>query len=70
MAKEQIRFWLTIIKERQDKSLNLDKEEIFAEILAKDSHLSAFHQLESDIQKREVYFINNSIKGMLEFINR
>jgi glyoxylase-like metal-dependent hydrolase (beta-lactamase superfamily II) len=70
IAKEQIRFWLTIIKERQDKSLNLDEEEIFAEILAKDSHLSAFHQLESDIQKREAYFINNSIKGMLEFINR
>ncbi|MBE9594361.1 MAG: hypothetical protein IMF19_12895, partial [Proteobacteria bacterium] len=70
MAKKQIRFWLTIIKERQDKGLNLDEEEIFAEILAKDSHLSTFHQLESDIQKREVYFIKNSIKGMLEFINR
>ena len=70
MAKKQIRFWLTIIKDRQNKGLNLDEEEIVAEILAKDSHLSAFHQLESNIQKREVYFIKNSIKGMLEFINR
>jgi glyoxylase-like metal-dependent hydrolase (beta-lactamase superfamily II) len=70
MAKEQIRLWLTIIKGRKIKDLNLDEEEIFAEILAKDSHLSTFYQLESDIQQREAYFIKNSIKGMLGFINR
>jgi len=70
MAKEQIGFWLTIIKDRKMRGLNLDEEEIFAEILAKDSHLSTFYQLESDTQKREAYFIKNSIKGMLEFINR
>ncbi|MCD6266452.1 MAG: MBL fold metallo-hydrolase [Deltaproteobacteria bacterium] len=70
MAKEQIGFWLTIIKDRKINGLSLDEEEIFAEILGKDSHLSAFHQLESNIQKREAYFIKNSIKGMLEFINR
>ena len=70
MAKEQIGFWLTIIKDRKIKGLNLDEGEIFAEILAKDSHLSTFHQQESNIQKREAYFIKNSIKGMLEFISR
>ena len=70
MAQEQIQFWLTIIKDRKTKGLNLDEEEIFTEILAKDSHLSTFYQLESDIQKREAYFIKNSIKGMVEFINR
>ncbi len=70
MAKEQIRFWLTIIEERHNKGLKLDEEEIFAEILAKDSHLSSFYQLESDTRKMEAYFIKNSIKGMLEFINR
>ena len=70
MAKKQIRFWLTIIKDRQNKGLNLDEKEIFAEILAKDSHLRTFHRLEPNIQKREAYFIKNSIKGMLEFINR
>jgi len=71
MAQEQIQFWLTIIKDRKTKGLNLDEEEIFSlKILAKDSHLSTFYQLESDIQKREAYFIKNSIKGMVEFINR
>ena len=70
MAQDQIQLWLTIIKGRKIKGLNLDEEEIFAEILAKDSHLSTFHRLEPDIQKREAYFMKNSIKGMLGFINR
>ena len=70
MAQDQIQLWLTIMKERKNKGLNLDEEEIFAEILAKDSHLSTFHRLEPDIQKREAYFMKNSIKGMLGFINR
>ena len=69
MAKEQIQFWLTIIKERKIKGLNLDEDEIFDEICAKDIHVSTFHQLEPDIQKREAYFTKNSIKGMLGFIN-
>ena len=69
MAKEQIRFWLTVIQERQDKGLNMDVEEILGDILAKDSHLSSFYQLDSDIRERESYFIKNSIIGMLGFIN-
>ncbi len=70
MAQEQIQLWLTIIKDRRVKGLNLNEEEIFAEILAKDSNLSTFYQLESDIQKKEAHSIKNSIKGMLGFINR
>jgi len=70
IAKEQIRFWLTVIEERQDKGLNMDVEEILGDILARDSHLSSFYQLDSDIRKRESYFIKNSIKGMLGFLNR
>jgi len=70
MAQDQIQLWLTIIKDRKIKGLNLDEEEIFAEILAKDSHLSTFHRLGPNIQKREAYFMKNSIKGMLGFINR
>jgi glyoxylase-like metal-dependent hydrolase (beta-lactamase superfamily II) len=70
MAQEQIRLWLTIIKERKIKGLDLDEGDIFAEILNKDSHLSTFNRLEPNIQKREAYFIKNSIKGMLGFINR
>ena len=70
IAKEQIMSWLTVIEERRNKGLNLDEEEIFGEILTKDPHLSFFYKLDPDIRKRESYFIKNSIKGMLEFINR
>ena len=68
MAKKQIRFWLNIIKERQDKGLNIDVEEILRDILARDPHLSSFDQLDSHVRKRESYFIKNSIKGMFSFI--
>ena len=70
IADEQIRFWLTIIGERRNRGLNLDEEEIFSEILAKDPYVSSFYQLESDIRERESFFSKkNSIKGMLDFIN-
>jgi glyoxylase-like metal-dependent hydrolase (beta-lactamase superfamily II) len=68
MAQEQIQLWFTIIKDRKIKGLNLDEEDIFAEILAKDPHLSTFYRLESDVKKREEYAAKNSIKGMLDFI--
>jgi len=70
MGEEQIRLWLTIIKDRKIKGLNLNEDDIFEEICAKDTHVSTFHQLNPDIQKREAYFTKNSIKGMVEFINR
>ncbi len=46
------------------------REEIFAEILANDPHVSTFYELESDIREKESYFVKNTIKGMLEFMNR
>jgi hypothetical protein len=69
-AQEQIRSWLTIIEERRDKGLSLDEEEIYGEILARDPYVRSFSKLEPDIRERESYFIKNSIKGMLGFINR
>jgi len=70
MGEEQIQLWLAIIKDRKIKGLNLNEDDIFEEICAKDTHVSTFHQLKPDIQKREAYFMKNSIKGMVEFINR
>jgi glyoxylase-like metal-dependent hydrolase (beta-lactamase superfamily II) len=69
MAKEQIQFWLAIIKERKHKGLNLGIDSIFDEIIAKDIHVGAFLQMKPDIQKQEAYFMKNSIKGMVEFIH-
>jgi glyoxylase-like metal-dependent hydrolase (beta-lactamase superfamily II) len=69
-AYDQIQFWLSAIKERQDKGLDMDEAEIFDEILAKDPRLSAFHSLGSEIRERELYFCKNTIKGMVQSFNR
>jgi glyoxylase-like metal-dependent hydrolase (beta-lactamase superfamily II) len=69
MAEGQIRSWLTVIEERRNEGLSLKEEEILGEILARDPYMSPFPKLESDIRERESYFIKNSIKGMLGFIN-
>jgi len=70
MATEQIKLWLEIIEEMKGKGLNVEYSKIFQEILAKDSHVKFFNQFDADIRKRELYFINNSIKGMVNFINK
>jgi glyoxylase-like metal-dependent hydrolase (beta-lactamase superfamily II) len=70
VAQEQINSWLPIIEGRRNKGLSLDKEEILGEILARDPYMRRFPRLEPDIRERELYFIKNSIKGMLGFINR
>lgn len=70
MAKEQVKLWLEIIEERKDKGLHLEYGKIFEEILARDSHVGYFNQFDPGVRKRELYFINNSIKGMVNFINK
>jgi len=64
MAHDQIQFWLSVIKERQDKGLDTDEGDIFGEILTKDPRLSSFHHLDPETRERELYFCKNAIKGM------
>jgi len=67
-ARTQMKLWLDLIEARHSKGLELDEETILTEILARDSGVRSYHQLEPDIQQREAYFIKNSIKGMKGFI--
>jgi glyoxylase-like metal-dependent hydrolase (beta-lactamase superfamily II) len=69
-AHEQMKLWLEIIEARRDRGLALDEGEILEEILLRDPGVRSFHQLEPDIRERETYFMTNSIKGMVGFINR
>jgi len=66
MAHDQIQFWLSVIKERQDKGLSMDEAEIFGELLAKDPRLKAFYDLDAETRERELYFCKNTIRGMVE----
>jgi glyoxylase-like metal-dependent hydrolase (beta-lactamase superfamily II) len=67
-GQEQIRLWLSLIEERNKKGVSLDEDDILGEILAKDPYVSPFYQLEPDIRERELYFIKNSIRGMVGFV--
>lgn len=68
-GQEQIRVWLSTIEGRRDRGLNLDEDEILSEILARDPYASPYYHLEPDIRERESYFIKNTIKGMVGFVN-
>ena len=70
MARDQIQFWLSVIRERQDKGLDMDEGDIFGEILTKDPRLSAFYHLDLETRERELYFCKNAIKGMLGSFKR
>jgi len=67
-ARTQINVWLDLIEAGHSKGLELDEETILTEILTKDPGVQSFHQLDPDIRKREAYFLKNSIKGMVGFI--
>ena len=69
MAREQIQFWVALMEERQSKGMTPDEDEIFGDILATDPCLSSFLDMDPDTRERESYFIKNSIKGMLKFLD-
>ena len=69
MAREQVQFWVTLMEERQSKGMAPDEEEIFAEILATDPCVSSFYEMDPDKREREAYFMKNSIKGMLKYLD-
>lgn len=66
---EQIQFWLELIRERRDKNISLDEDEILREVLDKDVLLSGFYQLEPDIRARELYFCKNAVRGIVDFLD-
>jgi glyoxylase-like metal-dependent hydrolase (beta-lactamase superfamily II) len=70
VAHDQIQFWLSVIKERRNKGLDMDEGAIFGELLAKDPRLSAFYHLDAETRERELYFCKNAIKGMVGSFNR
>jgi glyoxylase-like metal-dependent hydrolase (beta-lactamase superfamily II) len=66
-AQEQIRLWLTVIKEMQDKNHKLDEESVFSEILTRDPYMNIFAELNPDIRKKESHSIRLNIRGFVDF---
>jgi len=67
-GRAQLLFWERIIREEMAKSDPLLVERCMARLLADDPELNAFEAMSSADQDREKFFMGNSIKGYLGFL--
>ena len=67
-GRAQLLFWEKIIREEMAKSDPLLVERCMARLLAEDAELRSFAALSRADQDRERYFMGNSIKGYLGFL--
>jgi len=71
-ANKQLRFWVDIVYdiacrrdfEEEDEIIREAKEEL----LEKDRRFARYHLLDDDIKKREDFFIENSLRGILDYV--
>ncbi len=66
--KDQILRWEKIIRRERSFDASDLVERCVKSLLSEDPELSAFHSMESIVQKRELFFIQNSIKGYLQYL--
>lgn len=68
--RAQLLFWQEIIREEMAKGDPLLMERCMAKLLAEDPELNAFEAMSSADQDRERFFMGNSIKGYLGFLDQ
>ena len=69
--RQQLHLWETIIKDRLVEKRDAQwREGCLQQLLAEDSWLGGFSQLDTDVQAREHFFIHNSIKGFAGYLTR
>ena len=66
--RDQILNWEKIIRRELSSDANDLMERCVKKLLSEDPELKAFQHLESMVQKRELFFIQNSIKGYLQYL--
>jgi glyoxylase-like metal-dependent hydrolase (beta-lactamase superfamily II) len=66
--RDQILNWEKIIRRERSSDANDLIEKCVKRLLLEDPELNAFQHLESMVQKRELFFIQNSIKGYLQYL--
>ena len=69
-AKQQLELWIKTVSLSYNNNHSVPVQEIFERLIEDDPCLASFNKLEDDIRKREKYFALNSIKGMLDYIQR
>lgn len=68
--RAQLLLWETVLREEITKGDHRLMERGMGRLLAEDPELKAFKAMSSADQDREKFFIGNSIKGYLEFLQR
>ncbi|MBW1678700.1 MAG: hypothetical protein JRJ08_00905 [Deltaproteobacteria bacterium] len=68
IAREQLVLWAKEIGKQLASGEKNFEEKVTESLLEKDDLFSNYRYLESDIKKREDYFIRNSIRGMKEYV--
>lgn len=66
--RDQILNWEKIIRRELSSDADDLMERCVKRLLSVDPELSAFHHMEPIVQKRELFFIQNSIKGYLQYL--
>jgi glyoxylase-like metal-dependent hydrolase (beta-lactamase superfamily II) len=66
--RDQILDWEKIIRRELSSDANDLIDRCVKRLISEDPELNAFRHLESNIQKRETFFIQNSIKGYLQYL--
>jgi hypothetical protein len=66
--RDQILSWEKIIRRELSSETNDLVKRCVKSLLSEDPELKAFQHLESNVQKREIYFIQNSINGYLQYL--
>ncbi|OYT34196.1 MBL fold metallo-hydrolase [Archaeoglobales archaeon] len=72
-AMKQLRLWVDVVYDiacrrdfRDEKKIINQAKEI---LLEKDKRFARYHLLDDDIKKREDFFIENSLRGILEYVH-
>ncbi|MGD8441847.1 MAG: MBL fold metallo-hydrolase [Desulfobacterales bacterium] len=66
--RDQILNWEKIICRERSSDANDLMERCVKRLLSEDPELNAFQHLKSMVQKRELFFIQNSIRGYLQYL--
>ena len=67
-AREQLLLWTELIKGQSPREGENWENKVIEKLMEKDKKFSNFQYLEKDIQKRERYFLTNSLNGIMEYL--
>jgi len=71
-AEKQLKMWVDEVFDAiccvQNDSFDFVFNEVKNRLMEKDTRFANYEELDSDIKKREDYFIKNSIKGIYEYV--